>query len=129
MSGKDLGEALYVAMALFPLIPFAIAGAVAEKRATEARIADYLNKEFKDVVLSKDASAHGFVFFMPPGTLWFTKGRLVLHFVDETDGPALSSACLRVNQVLREDSRAPRKEEQTVNPAVQLRRQLTADTA
>src|SRR5262245_10708509 len=87
MSGKDLGEALYVGMALFPLIPFAIAGAVAENRATEARIADFKEKEFKDAKLGKDDSTHGFVFFMPPaGTLWFTKARLVLRFVDETDG-------------------------------------------
>jgi hypothetical protein len=29
------------------------------------RTVDYMNKEFQDVVLSKDGSAHGFVYFMP----------------------------------------------------------------
>ena len=59
----------------------------AEKKANEARIADYMNKDFQDVVLSKNASAHGFVYFMPPaGTLWSTKARLALRFVDKTDG-------------------------------------------
>ena len=68
-------------------IPVYIAIRIAEKRATEARVADYMNKEFQDVVLNKNASAHGFVYFMPPtGTLWSTKARLALRFVDKTDG-------------------------------------------
>jgi hypothetical protein len=72
---------------LLPLIPFAIAGGLAEQKATDARITDYLDKEFKDVKLGKDDSTHGFVFFLPPHeTLWSLKGKLVLHFVDETDG-------------------------------------------
>ena len=59
----------------------------AEKKANEARIADYMNKDFHDVVLSKNALAHGFVYFMPPaGTLWSTKARLALRFVDKKDG-------------------------------------------
>jgi hypothetical protein len=67
---------------------------LASKRASEAQLADYMEKEFKDVVLSKDASAHGFVFFIQPsGTLWFTKVRLALRFVDEADG---SSFVVRV---------------------------------
>jgi hypothetical protein len=87
-SHKDMAIAIQLGILLSPvillLIPFAIA---AEKRATEARIADYTNKGLKDLVLGKGDSTHGFVFFIPPaGTLWFTKVRLALLFVDETDG-------------------------------------------
>ena len=68
-----------------------LAANAAEKRATEARVADYGNKEFQDVVLSKNASAHGFVYFMPPaGTLWSTKARLALRFVDKKDGTSFA---------------------------------------
>src|SRR5262245_58769731 len=69
----------------YPLIPFAVAGAMVEKRVADTQGADYLNKEFKDVVLSKDESAHGFIYLMPPSSgLEALKGKLILHFVDET---------------------------------------------
>jgi hypothetical protein len=62
----------------FPLVPFLIVSKEAQKT-------DYLNKEFKDVVLNRDASAHGFVYYtFTYGTP--TKSKLVLRFVDETDG-------------------------------------------
>jgi hypothetical protein len=88
---RDVG----LVLPLLPLIiPLMIPLGLASKRASEAQLADYMEKEFKDVVLSKDASAHGFVFFIQPsGTLWFTKVRLALRFVDEADG---SSFVVRV---------------------------------
>jgi hypothetical protein len=44
-----------------------------------------LNNDFKDVRLDKDDSAKGFVFSMLPHQLLW-KSKLVLRFVDETDG-------------------------------------------
>jgi hypothetical protein len=85
MSGKDVGEMLYVAIHLFPLIPFAIAAGVAADRATEARITGYLDKEFKNIKLNKDESTQGFVYLTIPVTYW-GESKLVLRFVDETDG-------------------------------------------
>src|SRR5262245_55640592 len=73
---------------LFPLIPLFIA----QKKAIDARIADYASrvadykeKDFKDVKLGKDESAHGFVYYTYTYGIP-TKGKLVLRFVDETDG-------------------------------------------
>jgi hypothetical protein len=76
---------------LIPLAPILIPAIVAQQKAqqkeNDARIADYLDKEFKDVVLNKDASAHGFVYYLFFFTRGIpTKGKLVLRFVDETDG-------------------------------------------
>jgi len=68
-------------------IPVQFAVYDAAKREHEARKTEYMNTEFQDVVLNKDASAHGFVYFLPPsGTLWYTKARVALRFVDKTDG-------------------------------------------
>ncbi len=59
----------------------------AQKSALEALRTDYMNTELRDVVLDKDASAHGFVYFLPPsGTLWYGKARLAQRFVNKTDG-------------------------------------------
>ncbi|HWP60604.1 MAG TPA: hypothetical protein VNL14_22105 [Candidatus Acidoferrales bacterium] len=69
------------------LIPVELIVADAQIRGHEARKAKYMNTELQDVVLSKDASTHGFVYFLPPsGTLWYTKARVALRFVDKTDG-------------------------------------------
>lgn len=87
VSPSDEVQGAVMLVLLFPLIPLAVAAIDAQKKTQEARVVDYLNKEFQDVVLTKDASAHGFVYFMPPsGTRWSTKARLVLRFVDKTDG-------------------------------------------
>jgi len=77
---------LFYPYGLIPLIPFVIAGSAVEKKAIAARIADYLDKEFKNVKLSKDDSTHGFIYFMPSNGSEALKGKLVLNFVDETDG-------------------------------------------
>jgi hypothetical protein len=82
LSGLETREMLYVATHLFPLIPFAIAGGVAANKATEARITDYLNKEFQNIKLNKDESTHGFVYLTIPVTYW-GESQLVLRFVDE----------------------------------------------
>jgi hypothetical protein len=77
-----LGRELPAAIALLPL---AIPLALADSRAREARTADYTEKEFKDAVLRKNVSAHGFVYLTTPSTVW-VESKLVLCFVDETDG-------------------------------------------
>jgi len=85
--GDEVVGAVMLLPLLFPVALAILAAQTTETNTTEARIADYTNKEFKDVVLSKNDSAHGFVYFMPPeGTLWYTKARLVLRFVDKTAG-------------------------------------------
>jgi hypothetical protein len=71
------------------LVPFVFAGAIIEKKIVETKVAetDYKEKVFKDVKLNKDESIQGFVFFMPPSSgLEAVKGKLNLHFVNETDG-------------------------------------------
>jgi hypothetical protein len=78
---------------LFPLIPLFIAGFVAEKKADAARLADYKEKEFKNVKLNKDESTHGFVFFFP----YHEKGKLVLRFVDETGGSSFVRLPIIIN--------------------------------
>jgi hypothetical protein len=63
-----------------------LADSIASKRANEARRIDYMNKDLQDVVLSKDASTHGFVYFMPPAGTGYTKARLAVPLVDKKDG-------------------------------------------
>jgi hypothetical protein len=78
-------EELAALLILWPLLPAIIANKKATDKATEARITDYMNQEFKDVILGKDSSAHGFVYY----TFTYgspTNAKLVLRFVDETEG-------------------------------------------
>lgn len=66
----------------FGLIGF-LAASSAEDQARAARLADYRSKEFQDVTLGKDESAHGFVYFIPPpGTTPFTEAVLNVRIVD-----------------------------------------------
>ncbi len=60
-----------------------IPGAVAEAQDAESRVEDYRRKEFKDVVLPKGMSAHGFVYFiLPPGTQPLAEVTLTVPVVD-----------------------------------------------
>ncbi|MFQ5775429.1 MAG: hypothetical protein ACE5GS_12985 [Kiloniellaceae bacterium] len=60
-----------------------LAASGAEDTARNARIADYETKEFKEVTLGANESAHGFVFFKPPpGTDAFNEAMLDVRFVD-----------------------------------------------
>jgi hypothetical protein len=87
-SKHERSKDIAMAFLLFPLIPIFLPGMVGievENSAIEARINDYMKKEFKDVKLNKDESTHGFVYFMPSSTPWAMKGKLLLRFED-TDG-------------------------------------------
>jgi len=78
--GANLGSCL-VGVALIPVM---LKVADAQRSAHEALKAEYMNTEFQETVLKKDASVHGYVYFLPPsGTLWYTKVRLALRFVDK----------------------------------------------
>ncbi len=60
-----------------------MAASNAEAKAGVARLADYKSKELQDVTLGKDASAHGFVYFIPPPkTPPFTEATLAVKLVD-----------------------------------------------
>jgi hypothetical protein len=86
ISAQDLGGVI----TLF-LLPLIIAGTKGAESAAAARLADYKEKEFKNVKLNKDESTHGFVFFYRPlSGPYHEKGKIVLHFVDETDGSAFT---------------------------------------
>lgn len=55
----------------------------ASDKATAALIADYRSKELQELMLGKEESGHGFVYFIPvPGTPAFTDATLRVRFVD-----------------------------------------------
>jgi hypothetical protein len=85
--GPVYGREVIAAIALLPLtLPFAVANSRGSE-ARKARIADYMEKGFKDVKLNRGDSMHGFVYFWSHFKEdWPLKGNLILRFVNEIDG-------------------------------------------
>lgn len=69
----------------FGIVGYLVAASAADKART-ARLEDYRRKELQDTKLEKNASIHGFVYFIPPpGTPAFTESTLVVRVVDSEE--------------------------------------------